>query len=286
MASIYRRTRSYPIPSGAEIVTDRKGQRFAKWTDRKTGRTRKEPLNAAGDAVMVESGNYLIAYHDADGKRQEVNSGRPTWRRPNKSRGSWKTKRPCGKRGIIDPAQERFGKQARRPIAEHVAEFKAVLQAKGNTPDYVETTIQQVEFILARCGAEYIKQLTPSVVQGAIKGIRDAGRSLETCNSYLRAIKGFARWLWTDKRSSDNALATLQGYNADTDKKHPRRELTADELVYLLPFVETHTDGGPQHARPGPGDGLPAGPRYGIPSGRTSQPDAGIVSTWTRTRPR
>ncbi len=61
MASIYRRTRSYPIPAGAEIVTDRKGHRFAKWVDRKTRRTRKEPLNAAGDAVTVESGSYLIA---------------------------------------------------------------------------------------------------------------------------------------------------------------------------------------------------------------------------------
>ena len=53
MASIYRRTRSYPIPDGADFVTDRKGQRFAKWVDRKTKRTRKEPLNAAGDKVLI-----------------------------------------------------------------------------------------------------------------------------------------------------------------------------------------------------------------------------------------
>jgi hypothetical protein len=92
MASIYRRTRSYPIPSGAEIIERRRKatpaelqehferktivERFARWTDNK-GKARRAPLNAAGDAVMVEAGNYLIAYTDAAGKRQVVNAKRP-----------------------------------------------------------------------------------------------------------------------------------------------------------------------------------------------------------------
>ena len=76
MASVYRRTRSYPIPNGAEIVESRRKatpaelrrnpqrktvvERVAKWTDRK-GRTRKGVVNAAGDRVAVGSGNYLIS---------------------------------------------------------------------------------------------------------------------------------------------------------------------------------------------------------------------------------
>ena len=71
MASIYRRTRSYPTPAGAEI-TERKRkatsaelqqnpgaplivERTAKWTDGK-GRKRRGTLNASGDRVIVESG--------------------------------------------------------------------------------------------------------------------------------------------------------------------------------------------------------------------------------------
>lgn len=69
----FKRTRSYPIPGGAEIVTDRRGQRFAKWTDRKTVRTRKAPVVATpdGDRVAVESGNHLIAYFDAENDLEE-----------------------------------------------------------------------------------------------------------------------------------------------------------------------------------------------------------------------
>ncbi len=207
-------------------------------------------MNADGDRIIQAAECYTAQYFDENGKRRKAATGCQDKAEAERYASHLENQARKRRTGEIDPALERFGKQARRPIAEHVAEFKVVLLAKGNTPDYVETTIQQVEFIVARCGAETTKQLTPSVVQGAIKGIRDAGRSLETCNSYLRAIKGFSRWLWTGKRSSDNSLMTLQGYNADTDKKHPRRELTADELVYLLPFVETHT--ATAHNMPGP----------------------------------
>ena len=69
-------------------MTARSGRRFAKWVDRKTKRTRKEPLNADGDRVTVEAVNYLIAYFDADGKRQEVNSGTSTLRDGRTNRGA------------------------------------------------------------------------------------------------------------------------------------------------------------------------------------------------------
>jgi integrase len=45
-------------------------------------------------------------------------------------------------------------------------------------------------------------------------------------------------------------LASLQQYNASADPRHVRRELSADELIYTLRFVETYTK--PGHALPGP----------------------------------
>lgn len=138
MASIYRRTRSYPIPSGAEIVADRKGERFAKWTDRKTGRTRKEPVNAAGDAVMVEGGSYLIAYADADGNRQIVNSKTPDRATAERHAARLEADALRRRNGEIDPKQERYAKEARRPLSEHLADFRQYLADKQNSPKYVE----------------------------------------------------------------------------------------------------------------------------------------------------
>ena len=66
-------------------------------------------------------------------------------------------------------------------------------------------------------------------------------------------------------------------YNEATDRRHVRRELTPEELAYLLAHVE-HSDGENYPAiRPGPGDGVSCGPRDGLSSQRTADVDAGIV---------
>jgi integrase len=153
--------------------------------------------------------------------------------------------------GVVDVAQERFALEGRRPIAEHVADFRAALAAKGNTSKHVEMTDARVKRVITTSGAAHVPDLTPSTVQQVIKGIHDTGRSLETANSYLRAIKSFSRWLWRDRRTVGDPLVTLAGYNASTeDSRHARREVTPDELTYLLAFVERHTLAA--HKLPGP----------------------------------
>ena len=144
--------------------------------------------------------------------------------------------------GVIDAALERFAREGQRPLDEHIAEFNAALIAKGNTAKHVEMTVARIKFLVGKMSATSISDLTPSAVQHAIKSIHDDGRSLETVNSYLRAIKGFSRWLWRDKRTADDQLVALAGFNTATeDQRHSRRELAADELAYLLAFVERHT---------------------------------------------
>ena len=65
--------------------------------------------------------------------------------------------------------------------------------------------------------------------------------SLRTCNAYLRSIKSFTRWLWIENRRADDLLVGLRGFNEETDRRHPRRELTTDEVSYLLASVEEFT---------------------------------------------
>jgi integrase len=60
------------------------------------------------------------------------------------------------------------------------------------------------------------------------------GASVQTVNGYLQAIKQFCRWLVKDRRMGESPLAHLQGGNVQTDCRHARRELEADELRRLL----------------------------------------------------
>ena len=248
MATVYKRRELRPIPDGAEITTYR-GKPYAAWTDAK-GKARRAPLNAAGDRIAMVAETYTAQYFDENGKRRKAPTRCGDKATAEQVADRLQADAALRKRGIINATQERFAAEARRPLSEHVAEFRAVLEARENTPKHVDMTLQRVRFIVETSGAAHTKDLAASAVQGVIKGVRDAGRSLETCNAYLRAIKSFTRWMFRDKRTPDDALQTLEAYNATTDPVHPRRELTPKELAYLLPFVEGRTL--PAHKLPGP----------------------------------
>ncbi len=252
MATVYRRTRKRPIPVEAEIITYR-GRQCASWTHNRTGRKRRAPLTDDGKHILVEDDNYTIEWFDHTGTRRRKSSRTVDKDAAQQLANHLETETMKRETGQIDPTLERYAQQARRPVTEHVADFRTSLEAKQNTDKHVKMTDQRVCFIVEKCGATHIKHLTPSAVQQAIKDIRDAGRSLETCNSYLRAVKSFARWIHRDKRTPDDALQTLEAYNAETDPRHPRRELTPEEQAYLLPFVEgystaAHNLAGPDRA--------------------------------------
>jgi integrase len=68
----------------------------------------------------------------------------------------------------------------------------------------------------------------------ALRGRLRRGRSAQTSNFYLQAIKQFCRWMMKHRRMGDNTLAILEAGNVETDRRHDRRELTAEELRRLL----------------------------------------------------
>jgi hypothetical protein len=96
MSRVFNPTVYKPLPPGAEVV-NRKGQRIAKWTD-KRGRMRTAPVavpkrgrHAGEPRIVVESRLYWCEYWDKDGLRpvptgchdETAARGRdPDWDRP------------------------------------------------------------------------------------------------------------------------------------------------------------------------------------------------------------
>ena len=63
---------------------------------------------------------------------------------------------------------------------------------------------------------------------------RAKGCGPETINHYVRAVRGFFRWLVRAKRIGSNPLDSLGLVNAAADVRRARRELNADELRRLF----------------------------------------------------
>jgi len=128
----------------------------------------------------------------------------------------------------------RYEEHQRRPLFEHLADFARHLQAKLDTARHIKTTIFRCTAIIERCRYEKINEFEPARVQQALADLVEEGLGLATANHYLGAIKSFARWLQNERRTADNPLISLTGYNARLDERHTRRALTDDEAIRLI----------------------------------------------------
>jgi len=248
MATVFKRRENRPIPTGAEIITYR-GKPYARWTDAK-GNAERAPLSATGDKIVWESPFYAIKYFDHNGRRVKVQTRYPDKDAALQYAAQLERDAENRRRGLIDETQERYAAEGRRTLAQHLTDYADDLAAKGRTAKHVRMTRRHIEAIAQACSAERVADLTGAAVQRYLGELRDAGKSLRTCNAYLRSVKSFTRWLWREKRTADDALAGLSEYNQETDRRHVRRELTPEELGFLLRFVEGHTT--PRHNLPGP----------------------------------
>ena len=138
------------------------------------------------------------------------------------------------KAGLVNVKAERYAAEARRPLAEHLAEYRTHLGAQGAGEKHADTKINRARRVLSLAGAAKIGDLTPARITAALGTLRAGGLNQQTLNHYVQAVKGLARWLWRDGRCREHALADLSTASAEGDRRRVRRALTPDEAVKLL----------------------------------------------------
>jgi site-specific recombinase XerD len=140
------------------------------------------------------------------------------------------------KLGNVDPREKKFRIHGTTPLADHMADYGRYLVAKGGTEKYANQTLQQAGKLLELARATRIGDLNLSKALEAVKALRDAELGAESINSYIRATKGFVRWLWRDGRAREHALVHLATTKGDL--RHPRRALTPDEAALVVQAAE------------------------------------------------
>ena len=259
MASVFKRTSKKPLPAGARVV-ERKNGPVAEWVDAR-GNRRTAPLTADRLGIRVEAATYTVQYMDEHGHPQRV-ATHCCDHAAAEQLGRELEKRAMQRReGLLDPAQERFAKAARAPIAEHAAAHVEHLRAAGNTPKHVRTVERHLRAVFAAAGIGRLPELKSAAVLSAMSAMRNPApvdgqekqkqpASLATCNGHLRSVKGFSRWLWKQRLAPEDSLLDLGLFNAETDRRHIRREMSAEEVRWLLDATERWTL--PEHGAPGP----------------------------------
>ena len=139
---------------------------------------------------------------------------------------------------------------ATRPLKDHVAGYRQYLVDRGGTLGHADLTANRIVAILDGIGAASWLDIKETAVQRYLADRRTKDNlSAASSNHYLRALKGFCRWMVDQRRASASPVTGLKGQNVQADRRHERRALTADEVRRL---IEAAADGLTLHDMSGP----------------------------------
>ena len=75
--------------------------------------------------------------------------------------------------GIGDP----YAEHKRKPLADHLADFRAALSAKGNTEDYIALVSGRLDALAGGCGWQTLDDLSASQAEEWLARQRSSGRN-------------------------------------------------------------------------------------------------------------
>jgi len=221
-----------------------------------------------GKKVKRKSQYWYIDYKTSDGTRKRI-KGFKDKQATAQLAAKLEKEAELAQAGIID----RFKEHRKRPLNEHISDFKVSLLARDNTKNYVNQTVKRIQIVFYECKFSTIQDITASRVEKAISGLRkqfdrvkvdnngkkmsqkiikDLGPvSAKTKSYYLKAVKQFCRWLVQDQRTAENVLEHLKPKATKTPVVK-RRALEPYEIAKLLDITTTQKDNygmtGPQRS--------------------------------------
>jgi site-specific recombinase XerD len=141
-------------------------------------------------------------------------------------------------------------REREKPLDVHLDAYEEYLRNKGNTAEYVSKQVHRIRELVRSTKAKTIDGLDAGRIGRTLATWRERDRphikgrsrtplSVSSSNHYMRAIKGFSRWLWIEKRTNEDVLRNLRLMNAKAHKTRERRALTTQELATLIESTET-----------------------------------------------
>ncbi len=175
---------------------------------------------------------YYIQYFDHEGKRVTA-KGFTDKALTEQLAAKLENEVMLRKRGMIDPAQERLLAIKQAPIDGHLGAFDRSLA--NNTAKHRKLTMTRVRRVIAGCGFRTLAEMDGEKVVEWLNAARNAeDMGARTYNHYLQAADAFGKWLVATKRLPSNPLAGMERLNSETDVRHKRRALTAEEVSRLV----------------------------------------------------
>jgi integrase/recombinase XerD len=141
--------------------------------------------------------------------------------------------------GMLDRREIRQREAARKPLGDHIRDYRLDLEAKGDRAKHSAHVAGVLRRLLEDAGIRTVAELAPDLIQAALGRLKQR-RSARTCNHAMNAVKAFARWLEHSHRIKEvpRGLAALRPYNEKEDRRRVRRAMAKLEIDRLLAAAE------------------------------------------------
>lgn len=233
MASLFRPVSVKPIPPLAERVTVNR-QPCVRWRNRR-GEWIVAQVTADGTRCRVRSPYFWIEYWTATGERKREKVS--TLRAAAENRLGEIVRDVERARGNLPPLSV-----ARDTVLLTLArQYRDHLRDMGRTPKHYVQTHAQIAAVVADCEWLSCRDVQLSDWTAWVGRQREEGLAAETINHYLRALRGFCRWLVPEKMSVD-PLSRAQYLNAEADRKVFRRVLEPADFRRLVDIARASAD--------------------------------------------
>jgi len=176
---------------------------------------------------------WMIAYTDENGIRKVItgSTDKTVTKEILRAREADVDRR---KHGLVSAADERFAKNEKKSIVEHINEYIAhcIHQRMSEVTICVKKAHlgEMIEFTQTR----KLSEINPDSTSRFLEKVRTEGNSARTVNHYRSNIVAFVNWCVKQGRLPDNPIASIPKLNEEEDRRRIRRALTDAEFARLL----------------------------------------------------
>jgi integrase len=177
--------------------------------------------------------NYVFEYTDHLGQRR-IKTGTTDKEETRDIGAEIRKKVRLQKAGLIDPAEERFAEERRRPLKQHLEDYEKALRATSCSEKHVKLTLKRVRTIVQGCRFDSLTHLDAPATQRFLdRYVQEHGLGSKTFNHYVQAAVAFGNWLKEAGKIRSNPFENVQRRKAGTDVRRKRRSITPEEMGRL-----------------------------------------------------
>jgi integrase len=177
----------------------------------------------------------MLAYRPGPGRRRIVETASPDPAATQERAKELSRRLEQVRLGTLSPDDVPVRDLKVNGLTRHLRDFHTWLASRGRTPKHAGEVHARAKRVMEWCGFQRPDDVNALAVQAAVNKWREEkGRSAESANKHLKAARRFSRWLWRNRRLGEHRLEDLEMFNVEADRRHVRRDLTAEELAKLL----------------------------------------------------